>query len=103
MTNKTLVYAVFSVLIPFMGYAFFLLAGSSPARLSQASGYLSLLIFNAMGLILSVLALAGSNPKPLNTSPRIRIIVLLGTIGLFANTIVFELVLLITVFRSSEF
>jgi hypothetical protein len=103
MINKTLLYAVSSVLLPFIAYAsVFFLAGLSPAQVSDTRMYVPLLLFNAVGLALAVIALSRSNVKPTNISPKMRIAVLFGGSGVLANTIAVEMLLSNTVFHSSQ-
>lgn len=86
--NKTVVFSIFSVIIPLAAYLFFL--GVAPATHSDIRAYLPLLGFNAFGFALSVIALSRSNPKPTDTSLTIRLIVLFGNMGMLANTIAVE-------------
>jgi hypothetical protein len=92
--NKTMAYAVFSIVIPLAAYsAFFFMDGPVPSPLSGARRYALLPVFNIIGIIFSLIALSRSNEKPVNTSPGIRIAVLLGTLGMLANTIALEMIL----------
>ncbi len=93
--------SILSVAIPLAGYAFFFLTGLAPESLSETRVYLSLVVFNAAGLALSIIALSRSNPRPLDISARIRLIVLLGSIGLLANIIAAEYVLAAAVLHMS--
>ncbi len=91
--------SVLSIAIPLACYGFFFLAGLAPASLSEAWIYLSLVTSNAVGLALAIIALSRSNPRPMDISVRIRLIVLLGSIGLLANIIAAEYVLTAAVFH----
>jgi hypothetical protein len=103
MSAKALLYAFFSALLPLLGYAaVFLFVGLAPARLSATRMYAPLLIFNALGLVLSVLALAYSNPRPTDISTKMRVALLTASIGLLANTIAFQMVLMVTVFHTAQ-
>lgn len=94
--NRTFTYSLLSVLAPCAGYAVLFPMGIS------THGYLLLVAFNAVGFIFSVMALSRSNEKPTNTSFIMCVSILLGAIGMYANLIAVELILLKTVFHSPQ-
>lgn len=85
--------SILSLAIPLSGYAALFLSGLAPAGLSEARVYFPLVVLNALGLALSVIALSRSNPRPMDISARMRLIVLFGAVGLLANTIAAEYLL----------
>lgn len=93
MRNKTLFFAVLSVLIPFIDYAAFFALHLFPARLTDPAVYIPLLAGNALGLLFAVFALSRSNVKPTDVSTFMKVSVLLSAVGLFANIVGTEFIL----------
>jgi hypothetical protein len=91
MMNKASIYSVFSVFIPLAAYVIRFSAG--PAAAPGLLPYLPLLAFNALGIVLSIIALSFSNQRPTDTSLKTRMALLLANIGLVANAIAVQTVL----------
>lgn len=102
MKNTTFVFSLLSVLLPLAAYVFFFLAGLAPARLGEPAVYTPLFFFNVVGFVLSVIVLSRSNRKPMDTSSQMGLDVLLGTISMFANTIVVEIIVYTSVLHKSQ-
>ncbi len=100
--TKTMICSVLSALLPLLVYAFLLLPGG-PDGLKDGYTFIVLLSADAAGLLLSLVALSRSNIKPINISPRMRIMVTLGSIGIFLNTVLIEYVLAHSVFSAVRF
>ncbi len=95
--NNSLTYPLLSLLVPVAGYLVFFLSGFA-AGAPNALAYVPLLVLNAAGFAFSVAALARSRRKTVFESPREGMGALLGSIGIFANTIAFEIILMTRVF-----
>ncbi len=93
MKTKTVLPAVFSLAIALLSAALLLfLNGPASPRTGRFEVAGPLLAFNAVGLGLSVLALARSNPRPVDTSLFIRFTALAAAVGIFLNIVIIEVV-----------
>jgi hypothetical protein len=95
--HSIVLYSILSIAIPLAGYGFFFLTGAVPAGLPEPRVYFPLVVSNVLGLSLAVIALSRSNPRPMDISARMRLILLLGTLGLLANIIAAEYLLAVAV------
>ncbi len=102
MKTTTFVFSLLSVAIPLAAYAFFFLAGLAPARLSEPVVYAPMFFSNAAGFAFGVIVLSRSNQKPIDTSSRMHVAVLLGTIAMFANTIAVEVVVYTSLIHTAK-
>jgi hypothetical protein len=102
MKNKTFIFSFLSIALPLAIYAAVFLAGLAPARLSDAAVYALLFFFNAAGFALAVMVLSRSNSKPMDTSRRTNLAVLLAAVAICANTIAVEVVVHLSVLHKSQ-
>ncbi len=84
-------YGIFSLGIPLLVYSSLLFL--DPVNVSGRAFSASFLASNAFGFALSVVVLARSDLQTLDTSPLTRWALLLAVIGIFANTVAFEITL----------
>ncbi len=100
MSNKTVLFAVASLIIPFASAAAVsILDGTRAPAIGSMQAAAPLLALDATGLGLSVLALARSNPKPVNTSLSIRTTAFCAAVGIFLNVVVIEVIVAACVSR----